>query len=102
MIQWCRKEVTNNTTLLIFVKLIEKNLAKLRPRETEEQIYAVWSKEIKVVKEIKIKIEKRVDIGSPRYRYYSSGRQDDREMEWEMNPEGEWENIAKSTIKTAI
>lgn len=56
MVQWCRKTISNFSTLLIFVKLIEKNLVKLKPEVDQEQIFAVWEKELKVVREIKKKI----------------------------------------------
>ena len=50
MVQWCRKTISNYNTLLIFVKLIEKNLAKLKPEVDQEQIFTVWEKELKVVR----------------------------------------------------
>ncbi len=62
LIQWSRKNVEDSTTLLTFVKLVEKNLLKLRPRENETHIFQVWEKEIKVVREIKNKLTKKISI----------------------------------------
>jgi hypothetical protein len=74
----------------MFVDLVHKNLLRLRPKEKEEQIMAVWEKEVRVVKDIKQKIEKRIELTSPRSRGTTGRFLFERALECELNPEGEW------------